>query len=164
MKPSSEHPLGTRGFTLVELLLTLTLLAVVLSLVAPRLSGMLAGNRTDGVISRVSGDIMTARMEAIRTGSSVHLRLDNSGACVRPARGAAADGWTLVRSDGNRLHTVTRGDLGPGVCVQSTGDASILINSRGLLGPFENRTVWVSYRGRADTITVSVLGRVLRRY
>ena len=102
--------------------------------------------------------------EAIRTGNSVHLTLDNSGACARPAHGAAADGWTLVRSDGNQLHTVTRGDLGPGVCVQSTGDASILINSRGLLGPFENRTVWVSYRGRADTITVSVLGRVLRRY
>ena len=79
MKPSSEHPLGTRGFTLVELLLTLTLLAVVLSLVAPSISGMLAGNRTDGAISRASSDIMTARMEAIRLGRRVDFVIYDAG-------------------------------------------------------------------------------------
>jgi type IV fimbrial biogenesis protein FimT len=154
----------SRGFTIIELLIVLTVAGIMAALVAPSLDGTIAVYRRHAALSQFASDLHRARIEAIRTGRSVHLRLDNSGACTRPARGAAADGWTLVRSDGNELHTVASGELGAGVCVQSTGDASILINSRGLLGPFENRTVWASYHGRADTITVSVLGRVLRRY
>lgn len=153
------------GFTMAELLLVVTLIGVLAGLAAPRLSEYNARQRRVAALNRFAGDLYRARMEALRRGNRVELRLSNSGRCAVPPRGSAGDGWSIVPLRGGEpLRTVQPGDLGAGVCLATNGDAALEITSRGLLAPFENRTVWVRHGSRADTLVVSVLGRVLRRY
>ena len=156
MKPSSEHPLGTRGFTLVELLLTLTLLAVVLSLVAPRLSGMLAGNRTDGVISRVSGDIMTARMEAIRRGRRVDFVIYDAGKRAAVVRSALPGG------SADTIRKVILSTEFPGVTLSPT-TLELRFDSRGLVSSNgTDLSITATQGDESRTIQVSSVGTVYR--
>lgn len=153
------------GFTLAEVLMVVTLIGILVGLGAPSLNEFLARERRVAALNRFAGDLYRTRMEALRLGRRVELRLENSGACTPPPRGQAADGWSIVPlGAGTPLRTVHPGELGAGVCLFSNGDRALEVTSRGLLAPFENRTVWVHHGRRADTLVVSVLGRVLRRY
>jgi prepilin-type N-terminal cleavage/methylation domain-containing protein len=152
------------GYTLTEVILTVTVLGILLGLAAPKLSGMVARERTRSALNRFTADFHLARMSAVRSVASVEVRLTNSGACTTPARTVAADGWTiLVPSTGRVIRRTLPGEL-KGVCLRSNSDATILVNSRGLLAPFENRTLTASGSDFADTLTLNVMGRVYRRY
>lgn len=155
----------TSGFTLAELLIVAVVVGVLASLAAPKLSEYLALHRRQGTLNRFAGELYRARMDALRRGRSLEIVLENSGQCPAVAHGVVADGWRVRDPlDGRTLRSTALADGGPGLCLHSSGDASILVTARGLPGPFENRTLWVAHGDRADTLVVSVLGRVLRRF
>ncbi len=62
------------GFSLIEVLLVLTLTAALLLLAAPGMRGFLAIVRLDAAITDFSGALALARSEAIRRGQRVSLR------------------------------------------------------------------------------------------
>ena len=137
----------------MELLLTLTLLAVVLSLVAPSISGMLAGNRTDGAISRASSDIMTARMEAIRLGRRVDFVIYDAGKRAAVVRSALPGG------SADTIRRLILDKEYPGVTLSP--NVVLRFDSRGLANGAD-RTITAEQGDESRTIQVSSVGTVYR--
>lgn len=95
-----------RGVTLVELMITLAVLAIALSLAAPAMGRFLEQQATQGIIERFTSDLRFARSEALKRGQAVSLCVvgtpgANGPTCAANAgtRGFAA-GW-LVFADFN---------------------------------------------------------------
>jgi type IV fimbrial biogenesis protein FimT len=70
----ASHPSGDmRGFTLIELMITLTVLAIVLALAAPSFASLLASNRMSTQTNEFIVALNLARSEAVRRGQPVTL-------------------------------------------------------------------------------------------
>jgi len=66
------------GFTLVELMVTLTVLGILLSLAAPSFTALVANNRIATETNELIGALNLARAEAIRRAQPVTVRSSNS--------------------------------------------------------------------------------------
>ncbi len=86
---------GLSGFTLVELLITIAIVAILASLATPSYREFVAGQR----IKTASFDIMSAltlaRSEAIKRAAQV---------TVTPTGGAWTNGWSVMAPDGTTLN------------------------------------------------------------
>jgi len=83
--------IGNKGFTLVELVITLTIAGILLAIAAPNFSGFLARNRLSAQINDLSTDISIARAEAIKRNTGAGVCTSNTGTgCVA---GNWASGW-----------------------------------------------------------------------
>jgi hypothetical protein len=49
------------------------------------------------------------------------------------------------------------------VCFDLNNSDSVVYNSRGLLAPFNNRTIWLADDDVRDSLTLSVTGRIFWR-
>jgi type IV fimbrial biogenesis protein FimT len=79
-----------RGFTLVELLITLTVLVITLAIAAPAMSGFVRSSQLSGTQTELIGALMLARSEATKRGSQVGV------VAATPASGAEfSNGWTI---------------------------------------------------------------------
>jgi type IV fimbrial biogenesis protein FimT len=102
-----RSPAGySRGFTLIELMVTLTVLAILLSIAAPSFSNLMAANRMSTQTNEFITALNLARSEAVRRGQPVALRSvgnDNN----------FSTGWKIFtdsNSDGAIPTTVTADD------------------------------------------------------
>jgi type IV fimbrial biogenesis protein FimT len=66
-----------RGFTLIELMVSVTVLAIVLSLAIPSFTGLLAANRMTNQASQLIGALKLAHSEAVRRAQPVTLLSNN---------------------------------------------------------------------------------------
>lgn len=72
----------TRGFTLIELMLTLLIAGVVLGLAVPSMGKMMERSQTTSTFNRLVGDLAFARSEAVKRGKSVVMcPSDNQSSC-----------------------------------------------------------------------------------
>jgi len=93
---------GKKGFTLIELAMTLAVLAVTVTLVTPSMQQLLHGNRLRTEASRLLDALSLARSEAVMRGTRVALcPLAARGAQAGDCGGRFADGW-IVFSDADR--------------------------------------------------------------
>lgn len=77
---------ATRGFTLVELMVTLVVLTIAISIAVPSFSSLIASNRASGDVSSLTTALVMARTEAIKR---------NTIACVTPTNSNWASGWDV---------------------------------------------------------------------
>lgn len=63
----------SRGFTLIELMVTLTVMAILLSIAAPSFTSLMAANRMSTQTNEFIGALNLARSEAVRRGQPVTL-------------------------------------------------------------------------------------------
>lgn len=84
-----------RGFTLVELLVTLAIAAILIGLGVPSFKSMIQSNAISSAVNTFLADMRFARSEAIRRGGSVILcRSDNPEASPpKCATGSGDNGW-----------------------------------------------------------------------
>lgn len=88
------------GFTLVELLVTLAIGSIMLSLAVPSLSGMLAIQRSNSTVNALVSVLNLARNEAIkRNGRAVLCKSADGATCT--ASGGWEQGWILFADANN---------------------------------------------------------------
>jgi type IV fimbrial biogenesis protein FimT len=121
-----------RGFTLVELMVTLAILGVLVMAAAPNFSAALERNRIEAELKDLSSHVKLARSEAVSRSQTVTIcRSSDQASCSTAApAGNWSIGWiTFLDLNGNatvdaddvllRVH----GDLGQNVLTVSDADA-----------------------------------------
>jgi type IV fimbrial biogenesis protein FimT len=169
--PCGEH----RGFTLIELMVALTVLAIILSLAAPAFGNLLASNRLSTQASELIGALNLARSEAVRRAQPVTLLAANAnnyllGWKVFPdanGNGAQAtatdpvDGLPIRESNpisgSATIKRVTRSAAPPPFTYTTTTDAYLVFTSRGAIQP----TTPVFFKV-CDPANTAVRGRIVQ--
>ena len=115
---------AARGFTLVELLITMSILSIALAIAVPSFSETAATQRVRSLATDLHTTLLRARSEAIKRNGDVE---------VRPLAGGWASGWELVDvggPDGDEIIEV-RQDVARAVSV--SGPGSLVFESTGRL-------------------------------
>lgn len=99
---------ASRGFTLIELMVTLGVLAVVIGIAAPLFTTMTNGNRLTGAANETVAAFQIARSEAIRR--NVRTVLCESADSVTCRNGSPWRGW-IVFTDFNRNNIPDAGEI-----------------------------------------------------
>lgn len=123
------------GFTLVELLVTVAVLAVLVGLALPSFQQSLRSNRAATATNDMLASLSLARSEAIRSARGGGVCSSGNGAACN---GSWSDGW-LVWADADADGTFDAGEAvlrysrGDARLVASGPDAAIAFDSRGRL-------------------------------
>lgn len=141
----------SRGFTLVELMTALAVLAVLLGLGLPAFSGLIERSRADTDMNGLQRALSTARLEAINSSQSRSV--------------VAAGGWSDDLEVQDAVGSAVRKleGMGGGAAVAATNDVTtIQFNS---LGGLQSPTTAVDFsytRGSSSkTLTVCPTGRIV---
>lgn len=129
--PRDKRP---AGFTLIELMVIVVVLAVTLSLAVPAVQEMLKNNRVTGQTNEMLALIAFARNEAIRRNESVTLVVERDGTgWSAEVRDPAGEGAAPCTAQGAlRCTAHERVVLG----VPEGDSMDIVFNNRGYLDPF----------------------------
>jgi type IV fimbrial biogenesis protein FimT len=83
-----------RGFTLIELMVTLVVAGILLALAAPRFSNLVQGDRLTGQANKLVLDLSVARSEAIKRGTSVTVCKQDPAQSGPSCNTTGSDTWT----------------------------------------------------------------------
>jgi len=167
---------GQRGFTLIEILVVITIMGIVFAFAAPAIREFTQNNRQAVALNRFIGFLNYARSEAVKRGATVTV-CKSAGVGAAAACGGAGvnweDGW-LVYQDDNGDGTVDGGEV-----FLRSGEplTPSFLTMRGA-GPVVNRVTFTSrgYSNNAGTfrvcdargvnsakgIRISTMGRITR--
>lgn len=127
------HIANRRGFTLIEMMVTVAILAVMLALAAPSFSKMIKAQRVRTIGSDLYNDIVFARSEAIKRNAIVLVRPKDTATAKDWAKGWDVNTDTLV---GGVLTTITlksRAEETGGVTAVAAGVSSLSFGAAGRL-------------------------------
>ena len=150
--------LKNKGFTLIEMLIVLTVMGVILAVAMPSMVAAYRLRATRGAIDRLAMAHGLARATAVRFGRVAELHID------------AANGrfWIEVDTSGTGIRdTVGSMNDMAGQVTMTSNRTLLCFDLRGLTttrGACEAGDALVTFfsRGRTDTLQTTVLGKVLR--
>lgn len=100
------------GFTLIELMIGIMILAIILGFAVPSLSAFLKNNRLATAASDLSGDLAFARAEAARRGTRISLCISSDGTeCLTDTSDWASGRITFVDSDASGTFEASKDEL-----------------------------------------------------
>ena len=67
------------GFTLIEMMIVIAVLTIMASIAIPNFMSLLPGMRLNGAARQVMGDLMAARMKAVKLNQRTKVFFDNNG-------------------------------------------------------------------------------------
>ena len=174
-----------KGFTLIELMVTLAVAGILLTIAVPNFQELIASNRLSTEVNGFIGAIHSARSEAIKISNRVGLCASATGTTC-----AGSGGWEqgyLVYRDANQNSTFDTGEVivrvgGPmrgNITLRSNASStarSMVFASSGRLTPFvavsfqivacddRSKSFASNVRSKARVITMSAVGsaRVLK--
>ena len=120
------------GFTLIELMVTIAVVAILAAIALPSFQSSLRSNRVATTTNEMIASLSLARSEAIRNNGGSAVCPSNSGtACA----GNWSDGW-LVWADANGNSAL---DAGETVLRYSRGNPKLTVNNTGGTVAFDSR-------------------------
>jgi type IV fimbrial biogenesis protein FimT len=134
-RPGRSGPLRVRGFTLIELVVTFSLLGLLVALALPSFSAWVQNAKVRAVADNLQTGVRLAQTEAVRLNQPVVLWLTNS----TPAAGVSADtngkNWSMqtIAKFGGTSTFIQGGalaEVASGVAINSSVN-SICFNSNG---------------------------------
>lgn len=144
------------GFTIIELMVTVVILAIIATVAIPGFGNLIGENRLTTGTNLLVSSIRLARAEAIKRGTSVTFSTD----------GGLASGWCVHEGDdaGDCANDQIRGFEGPGNLTYTATAADLVFDRRGFLVPQVGQTFTVAPTGCATggrllTVNVSPVGR-----
>ncbi len=155
-KPTTPRR-AAAGFSLIELMVTVAVLAVGLSLAAPTLSKQIANYRVRSAAEGVINGLNHARAEAVRRNTNVSFTLQSDGGA----------GWTVAQvSTSATLQAKASGET-PGVTATSTTSSrAVTFTSTGLVDTTGTRLSQVDLASNvagSETRRVDIFGGGLIR-
>jgi type IV fimbrial biogenesis protein FimT len=93
-RSSKNFPARNRGFNLIELMVTIGILAILVTVAIPSFSRLIASNRLSAATNELYGTLMQAKSEAIRQGNRITVCPSSNGT------GCATVGTPIPWSDG----------------------------------------------------------------
>jgi type IV fimbrial biogenesis protein FimT len=143
-----------RGFTLIELMITLAVMAILLSWAVPSFQEIIRQNRLTTDTNDLVTALNLARSEAIKRGRTV---------TVTPSGGDWGAGWTIATtdSDGNAI-TLRVGDGVSGSMSMTGGAATFSFDASGFRNDGNGASqinVCDSDSSKGRQISISVIGR-----
>jgi type IV fimbrial biogenesis protein FimT len=150
------------GFTLIELMVTLAVIAIVAGIAAPSFSQIIQDNRLTTISNELLASLSIARSEAIKRGESVSVCQSNDQLTCSNDNASWHQGW-IVQVDSSNQIINERAALNNGQTLAST-EASLTYEMDGLAVGILN-TVYFTIcdnRGNANRqgLEVSITGRV----
>lgn len=141
-----------RGFTMVELSVTLAVIAIGASLAAPGAATMLANRKVQAAAQSILDGLQQARTEALRRNAPVRFTLRADGT-----------GWTLTKAS-DTLQSYASSDWAS-LVLASTGAGSVTFLPTGLLqtGAQLSQVSVSSTVGDSRTLRINVFGGGLIR-
>lgn len=106
-----SKPLAERGFSMVELMITIAIAAILLALAVPSFTSFLNSNRVTSQANELLANFQLARLESIRRGARVVVCGSANAAAAAPtcSTGTGWGGW-IVFVDANRNNTFATSD------------------------------------------------------
>jgi len=150
-----------RGFTLLEIIITMGLLAVIAAMGTPRLSAALRRRTTQTAVDQFATAHSLARSTAVRYGRVAQLHVDAS------TRRFWVDVDTSANSIGLRATVWYVRDLTSPGLVMTSNRSLLCFDARGLpftTAPCEAADAQIIFTAldKADTLTTASLGKILR--
>lgn len=119
-----------RGFTLIELMVTIAIVAIVAALAAPNFSAFLDRSRTETSASILYTALLTARSEAVKRNQEVTIRANTAG--------NFESGWTIFADndgdgvlDGGEESIRTQSAFSDDITARITGISYITFSANG---------------------------------
>lgn len=133
----------TSGFTLIELIITLAIAAILLTVAIPSFMTTIKNNRLINYTNDLVSDINLARSEAVKRGIRVVLCRSANPSAAAPTCSGANNTWTtgwLIFADADGTGTFTAGDTliriglpinGATIITNATSDSNLQYNPDG---------------------------------
>jgi len=123
MKKRSRVISDKSGFTLVELMVVISILAILALITVPSYMSWMPSYRLKGAARDMISNLQLAKLEAIKRNTTCTVNIDVGG-----------NAYNLQLPDSTIIKTVSLGDYGSGITFTNTGNISnaITFSSRGI--------------------------------